>query len=288
MKILRDTRITFVIALLVALVFVSPAEHLKPLLIPLLALSMFFSLINVKCFLPSFVEVKKSFRLLVVGYIVLSGVLIVAAHFLPNEDFKNGLIMYAAFPPAVMLVGLSLVWGGNVKMAFVGELISYIAGLVLTPLITFMFIGSSVPVGKLVELLVFIFIVPLFMVALMRKFISLEKWRCGFAKEAANIMITLVFYTIVAQSIGMIANNWEELLVSLVFVTIVSLGLIYVIYRYSKKDVDLVLFSSLKNGGAAAAASLLILTPGAALFLAARVLIDIAIIVFVGQLLGKK
>ncbi len=241
LKILEDIKLILIVALVLAAALPGPAGLMGELLIPAIMLTVFFSMINMDFFVPTTEEIKKAAYLLGIGYIILTGVLILVAQFIPNTDFKNGLILYAAFPPAVMIVGFSAIWGGSARHALLGELFSYIIGIIITPLISLTFIGNTIETGKLIEIMIYVFIIPLLAVLVIRK---ISKWEFKEVKPTINVLNGLVFYILIGQSIDVLVMHFEEFVVSLALIFLVSVALMYVISRLSNRNVDMVLFES--------------------------------------------
>ena len=266
------------VAAALALVFPGPGVFAKDYVLVPLAVSVFFSLLGSKQrFRLSFEGMKTG---LVYNYLVLSVVLIVFAYFMP-PGIREGIMMYALFPPAVGTVALTVQWGGKVEDVFLFQLASYALSVVLIPVAALALIGAGVNAALLVSYVIFAFIIP---AALSFAFNPKDK---KLMAEISLLFLALVYYIVIAKSASWLTNNWQSMLVYSIPLAAVCLLLGYAVYVFTR-DPDSVLYSFLKNGGAAAAASLAILPEAGSAIIAVKTFIDVLLIVVFGMLWKKK
>ncbi|VVB98280.1 Uncharacterised protein [uncultured archaeon] len=253
---------------LAGLLLPGPGAMLKDYVIFLLAASVLFSL------LASRQEFRLSAKALKAGLIynygILTLALLVFSLFLP-PGIREGVVLYAIFPPAVGMITLSSQWGGKPEDIFVFQLLSYVASLVFVPLAAYFFMGPGIDVSILVSYIAIAFIVP----GAISLLVKVENKKL--MNELSGIFLALVFYIVIAKSQGWIVENWQYVLgYSLAFGLLCHLlGLLALKIT---KDPDPVLYTIWKNGGAAAAASLAILPAAATAIISAKLVMDVLII----------
>ncbi|OPY47656.1 MAG: hypothetical protein A4E47_00173 [Methanosaeta sp. PtaU1.Bin028] len=252
----------FPLSAAVALGLAYPAAGWEWLIIPSLLLAMTFSLQDVRLERAS--GLKKAAAGLMLNYLLLSGVIIALSQGLDDPALRQGYLVMAAVPPAIAVVPLSRLLGGDVSLAVLTESICYLAGLVLTPMIIFAFAHVSgagmLQVGQAVLLLI---VLPFF--------ISRKVHLLGLNPDLpVTLGLFLVTYLVVGANqdalwevqmldAGLIAVARTFLTGAVAFLILGALG------SDRETRITLTLFGSYKNLGLTAAMALLIFGQRAAI-----------------------
>ncbi|MFH1221775.1 MAG: hypothetical protein V1492_01685 [Candidatus Micrarchaeota archaeon] len=250
----------------------------KDLLTPCLAISVFFSLLATKQqFKLEMEPIKTGF---IYNYLVLTVVLVAFAFFLPT-GIKEGVILYAIFPPAIGLIVLSHDWGGNARGVFIFQLVSYAASIVFIPLASLLLLGTAVDAMALTKYLIFVFGLP----AALSFFFNFKNKEL--MSDISNVSLAAMFYIAIAVAQANILASASTLLVYSAVFFVLSLAVSYLVARYTK-DPDAVLYSFMKNGGAAAGIATALALPAAAtLIISAKIFMDIILIVILAAVVEK-
>lgn len=273
-------RYLLVLVTVLAFIFPQPGILGKDLLIWALSGSILFALLGSKQkFAFDTGAIKEG---IVYGYALLSGAVLIVSFFCPPE-MKDALILYALFPPAISVIPLSQQWGGNPKNAFLFLLLSYAVSIVAIPAASQLLIGEAVDSMVLLKYLAYSFAIPV----VIAYFVNMKEKEL--ANDISNVLLALLFYIILATNVDGLLSNFSELLPYFVSLLCVSFAITYAVYRFVRSP-DAVLYSFMKNGGAAAGVASLTLPPFAAVVISVKVFIDIILIVFFERALvsGKK
>lgn len=95
-----------------------------------------------------------------VSFVWLSG-LAVALGMLFQPPVRYGFVAMAAVPPAVAVLPISRVIGGDVEFSLVSLSFLYLCSLVLTPLIIFLFAGEAISMWEVVRTVLLLILLPL-------------------------------------------------------------------------------------------------------------------------------
>jgi hypothetical protein len=267
-----------VIAMVLGLLLPGPGMALAGLALAPLSLSMFFSLIASKQRVgPKLTGIMKG---LVYSYIFLTGSLLVASFFMP-PGFREGLVMYAIFPPAITVLVVGMQWGGNTSEVFVFQLLAYALSVVLVPVAALLLLGGGVGASTLFVQLALAFILP----GALSFFVEVKNK--NLAARVSGIFLAALFYIMIAKSQPWILGNWTELAVYVLPLAALNVAVGYAAYRMTR-DPDATLYALFKNGGAAAAVSMSVFPPAAIAMLSAKTLVDTCLILAFGRLWQKK
>ena len=132
------------------------------------------------------------------NYVLLGGLLLGMSRFLITEQaLADGFVIMTAVPPAVAVIPFSAILNGNQTLALIGTLGCYLAALLLTPLIAYWFLGSSLgDPGKVMTIMVELILLPLVLsrILIWRGWAKrLEPWR----GTITNWSFFLIVYTII-------------------------------------------------------------------------------------------
>lgn len=222
-------------------------------------------------------------RSLVLSFVVSSGVTIAMAQ-LFHGDLKDGWIMVAAVPSAVSVIPFTFLLRGELEATLVSSTALYFASVILTPLITFLFLGQAVSPLTMLGYVTGLILVPMG--------ISRPLRHLKLTEETKHIVINIGF---VALIIAVVGSNREVFLgepivwISLLAVSMArtfGVGITYnAIARRCgvsrERRVPEVLFATYKNTGAAAAISMLLLGSAAALPAAVLMSAEIIWLIFI-------
>ena len=270
-----NTGFILALALVVGLVFGAGASWTKPTVTPLLGLVMTLSVMGISS------EVFRRFRSLLapiiisifLNYVVLSGTFIGLSYLLVQDnDLWTGFVLCGAVPPAVAVIPYTYHLGGNTTFSLVGVAVSYLAALLVTPLISVAFLGNNfIQLGRLLITLAELIIAPILVSQILRRVgvaSKLEKFR----GQIINWSFFLVVYTIIGLNREAFLGQPDILLRLSVVAFVCTFVLGYVISSVSKllgvkkaDRVSLMLLGTRKNYGLAGAIALTFFSPRVAM-----------------------
>ena len=200
LNLIRNRDFLMVMALGLGLSWGTGARWTETAVLPALALVMTLATMGVsgsiffsprKLIVPALVGIA-------LNYVLLGGLLLGMSRLLITEQaLADGFVIMAAVPPAVAVIPFSAILNGNQTLALIGTLGCYLAALLLTPLIAYWFLGSSLgdPV-KIMTIMVELILLPL----VLSRFLiwrgwarRLEPWR----GTITNWSFFLIVYTII-------------------------------------------------------------------------------------------
>ena len=260
-KLLNNRNFIFLLAIILGLLLPQPAQWTKILMIPALALVMTLATINVpnNYFLKPRAIIKPSLAGILMTYIILSSVILLLSTLLIEEhNLWIGFVLIAAAPPAVAVIPFTAILDGNVPYTLSGTVASYIAALLIMPLMFWIFIGTGLnDPYKLASIILLLIVLPLVLSRLVLYF----KWQNRIAPVRGLLTdwgFFVVLYSIIGVNRDLIFSRPIALVLSagIVFSTTFGLGWIIqktgAILTVDKKNVvSLVLLGTLKNQGIA-------------------------------------
>ena len=272
---LRNNSFVFMLAMAVGLAFGRGASYTEPALVPVLALIMTVSIwgISAKIFLDLKRILFPVLVALVLNYVILSGTYIgLSALTISDPDLHTGFVLMAAVPPAVAVIPLTYLLGGNTRFSLVGNVAAYIAALAITPAICILFLGTNfIEPVRLLVILAELIIAPLVISRIIRRtriMSAVERWR----EPVVNWGFFLVIYTIVGLNRDTFLQEPNTLLPAAAIAFAGTFVLAEVINRISrllgveKADrISLMLLGSRKNNGMAGAVALIFFDARAAM-----------------------
>lgn len=231
--------------------------------------------------------VGKAFAL---SFVLSTGVTIALAY-LFTGDLRNGWILAAAVPSAVSVIPFTLILGGDMESTLVSSAALYIIALVLTPLLTLLFIGQAVSVETLLWYTLMLIAVP---VAVSR---GLRRVRID--PYGRSIAINISFAVLVIAVAGANRSVFfgePGLLLALIAVAVIkTFGIGAVVNWWDRRKgvawdqrVPQVLFATHKNTGMAAALAIALLGPTAAMPATVCMTVDIAWLICVSRFMFAK
>ncbi len=233
---------------------------------------------------PYVKEVRNAFLL---SFALLTAVTLVIAYFF-SGDLRAGWILLAAVPSAVSVISFTCLWGGDTESSAVASIVMYLVSLVVTPVITFVFLGTAVSVLTLLYYLSLQIVLPLFLSRLVKRFLT--------SPQTRNILIHICFFILVIAVMGenrsllFSAGTVVAALAAFAVIRIFGVGITCnsLLHKSGVKQssaVSKVLFSTYKNTGMAASLGLMLLGPQAALPAAVCMVVDVVWLIFAGKFL---
>jgi BASS family bile acid:Na+ symporter len=210
----------------------------------------------------------------------------IAMAFLFTGDLRAGWVLAAAVPSAVSVIPFTLILGGDLEGTLVSSAAMYLIALVLTPLLTLVFIGQAVSVETLLWYVGLLIAVPVL--------ISRGLRMANISPYARSAVINIAFGVLVIAVAGANRSVFfgePGLLAALVAVAAVkTFGVGIAVERYGRRRgaawerrVPAVLFATHKNTGMAAALAMALLGPEAAVPATVCMTVDIAWLIYVSR-----
>jgi len=140
---IRNSSFIFAIPMALRLLFPGPPNHMEGIFIPALLLVMTFSTFEIELRIDGTDDLKCALAGFAINYLLLSGLILVRSSWLENEAMRAGFVMMATVPPAVAIIPLTKLLGGDLRIALYGETQSYGAALLLMPDIILAMAGKS-------------------------------------------------------------------------------------------------------------------------------------------------
>lgn len=267
-KLLKNTRFWLTLSILSALLFPVFADTLKDYLVALLVILMTVSMRDVSLTDISLDKWKEISSMLFFSYGLFAGFLGALVYgFVPSE-YQPALFMLALVPPAIGVISLSDILGGDLDLAVVVEIIAYLAGIVIIPLATYLFFDTTVAPFSLLQTVFTLLLLPFI---LSRGLHYVDKELYGLPEDGTKIVFNLtyffIFYGVIGSQVDALFANLDVAILIATILVIARLGLGFAIFyslqhRFGKPlSVDYMLFGSFKNGGAALGFTLLIFGP---------------------------
>jgi BASS family bile acid:Na+ symporter len=273
---IQDSTSVLILSVLLGLVLPGPAGATEALVTPALMVMMAFSLTEVDLGrdIKSSGSLKSGFLGIIINYGLLSGLILLLSYSLPDESLRNGFVIMAAVPPAVAVLPMTRILKGDMSLSFAGEILSYLASLLLMPLIIYLFVHQTgISPIYLLQISIVLILIP----ALASRLVRLLPIN---PVLPINLGFFLVTYTVIGLNQGALwTDGWSVAWISIARTFAVGLA-VFILARSaglkSSQAISLTLLGSFKNLGLAAAVSLLLVGPAAGLPAAFCVLAETA------------
>ena len=273
---IQNSTLVLTLSVLFGLVLPGPADATEALVTPALMIMMAFSLTEVDLGR----DIKSSGSLqsgaigILLNYGLLSGLILILSQSLPDGSLRNGFVIMAAVPPAVAVLPMTRILKGDMSLSFAGEILSYLASLLLMPLIIYLFVHQTgISPIYLLQISIVLILIP----ALASRLVRLLPIN---PVLPINLGFFLVTYTVIGLNQGALwTDGWSVAWISIARTFAVGLA-VFILARSaglkSSQAISLTLLGSFKNLGLAAAVSLLLVGPAAGLPAAFCVLAETA------------
>ncbi len=283
---LNNSSFIFIVAIAAGLGLSRGAASTEHALVPVLALVMTVSIMDISS--RVFLDSKKVWRpvvvALVLNFVILSGTYIGLSYLLIDDvELHRGFVLIAAAPPAVAVVPLTLLLGGNTRFALLGTVALYVASLAITPLISLMFLGASyIDPARLLVTLAELIVVPIVVSRLLRRTPVASHVERG-REPVVNWGFFLVIYTLVGLNRDVFFEDPGVLLHAAAVVFVATYVLAEVVNFAAARmgvtaadRISLMMLATRKNGGAAAAIALIFFDPRAAVSVAVMTAVSVS------------
>lgn len=201
------------------------AQALKSYNIYILATVMTFSTtgIALKGLLPVTRSLKIMGTSILLGYFIFSSLLILLSWLLlDNKYLFYGMVIIAASPPGVAVIPFTFILKGDMNYTMIGTLGTYLASVILAPLIILLFSGShTLSPMQLVMIMVKIILIPfaLSRLLLVKQIFEVVKKVRG---RVVDFGFALIIYTAVGLNRDIFFENFHVLgILSLIFVLVI-------------------------------------------------------------------
>mgnify|MGYP005840787767 CR=1 FL=1 len=265
LQIIQNRNVILLTALALGLSVPKPAVFLKDSLIWVLAVVMLFSVsgINFKQLRNIKQAAGISARSIFMNYFIFGAILLSMSFLLfDDESIQTGFIVIAATPPGVAVIPFTAIFRGSMKFALIGILGSYLAAIILSPLIITIFTDAkSADPTRILETIAVVVVVPLILSRLLRLkkvYPTTEKIR----GKITDIGFALIIYTSIGLNRDLLFSDFKILLYSsLIFIVSMFLtGLLYSFYFSNKiskaANISHNLMLTIKSSGFAAATAI--------------------------------
>ena len=273
---IQNSTSVLILSVLLGLVLPGPAGATEALVTPALMVMMAFSLTEVDLGrdIKSSASLKRGFLGIIINYGLLSGLILLLSYSLPDESLRHGFVIMAAVPPAVAVLPMTRILKGDMSLSFAGEILSYLASLLLMPLIIYLIVHQTgISPIYLLQISIVLILIP----ALASRLVRLLPIN---PVLPINLGFFLVTYTVIGLNQGALwTDGWSVAWISIARTFAVGLA-VFILARSaglkSSQAISLTLLGSFKNLGLAAAVSLLLVGPAAGLPAAFCVLAETA------------
>jgi BASS family bile acid:Na+ symporter len=267
-KTLFNRNLILIAAIFIGLAFNQYANFLKDYNFYILALVMTFSTtgISMRGLLPVSKSLKNMGMAIILGYFIFSSVLLILSWFLLDNKFLfYGMVIIAASPPGVAVIPFTHILKGDMNYTMVGTLGTYLASVVLAPVIILFFSGGEglSPLDLLV-IMVKIILVP-FIISRFLLYKPIYKVVEKIRGKVVDFGFSLIIYTAVGLNRDVFFQNFEVLaLISIILLlAMFGLGTLYEIISHKmriepEKAVSQKLLLTIKSSGFTASASMAI------------------------------
>jgi len=286
MNLLRNSPLILLIFLALAFLFPGPAIALKPFIITVLVISMTLSLQEADIDLKGKKKYYFTVKLMALNFVLLSGLLILSSLLVSSPDFRAGLIVLAAVPPAIAVITTAFLLKADVKQGLLAQAACYVFSLLFTPLIIWLFFRNQVNILELLKILVLLIIVPFILsrgVVWLKKKLSI---RHDF-KELANLAFGLTFYMAIALAVDKIIASPNSVLYLVLISVLSSFGLgsllIFIGRKAGLRKGEFTLcslFGTLKNGSFALGICVSLFAPASFVPIAVMSVVHVFYIIF--------
>ncbi len=198
-------------------------------------------------------------------FVINSGItIIVGSFFIPvSTAIWYGWVMLASVPSAVSVVSASLYLRGNTKATVLMTSGIYIAALAITPLISWVILGSAVSPLEILKYIALFIAIPLTASQVLKRFTIPKQGKMIFI----NIMMALLMFLALGSNRNYILSELNIVFWVIIacFIRTFVLGIV-ITYALKKKGTDrdmgmiYVLFSVWKNSGMATSLSMVLLS----------------------------
>lgn len=297
-KILRDRNFILVLAVSFGLL---SGEYVagvtQPAIIPLLALAMTLSAMNVNS--KDLLSIKRMpqpiLYSLLLNYVVLGGSMLLMAWWLIDDsEIWTGFVLLASVPPAVAVTPFSQSMNGNTRFALIGMIGCYLAAIGIIPLSMLIFLDIDYfdPL-RLLLILGELVLIPI-LVSRVLIFTGIARRIASWRGTALNWIFFLVIFTLIGLNRQAFFGEFSILFKICIIGITVTFVLGYVIEMISKafkvghdNTISVVLMGTLKNYSLAGGIGLSLFGARSAIPPSICVVFGVLVVVWLGFHFGR-
>ncbi|NOZ34056.1 MAG: hypothetical protein GXO80_02020 [Chlorobi bacterium] len=266
LKLLQNRNVILISALIFAFLLPGGSKYISDYTLYILAVVMIFSLTGVKLnLLKDYKSTLKVSGEAILYNFIFQGILLLGiAYFSFDKSIFNGFVVLAATPPGVAVIPFTYTFKGNQDFSFRGILGAYLASVILSPLIIYVFsegvvLNPMIIIGVTVKIIV----VPL----ILSRFLLIKKIYPVTEKIRGKIIdwgFALIIYTAVAVNRDLIFNDYITVLksVGILFLSTFGTGVFFLFIHRKTTDKKLIISKNLmltiKSSGFAIAVTLIL------------------------------
>lgn len=262
-------------ALVAGLLWDGGAYWLKSLTLPLLALVMTFSTMNVTgaAFRSIRIMTVPIFTGIIASFIFHGTLLLIISRiFVKNKELWDGFVILAAMPPAVAVIPFSIFLKGDTNFSLFGTIGGYLGALVLTPFIVLIFLGA----GFVSPLKVFIILLELIVFPLIISRVLLKTGAARYIEPVKGTCINWCLFLVIYTMVGLNRNIFLQepsVLALAAFIAFLSTFVFQWLIEYTGKMLkiergiltSIILLGTCKNYGLAGGLALAFFKPETAI-----------------------
>ncbi len=266
LKLLQNRNVILISALIFAFLLPEGSKYISDYTLYILALVMIFSLTGVKLnLLKDYKSTLKVSGEAILYNFIFQGILLLGiAYFSFDKSIFNGFVVLAATPPGVAVIPFTYTFKGNQDFSFRGILGAYLASVILSPLIIYVFsegvvLNPMIIIGVTVKIIV----IPL----ILSRFLLIKKIYPVTEKVRGKVIdwgFALIIYTAVAVNRDLIFNEYITVLksVGILFLSTFGTGVLFLFIHRKTSDKKLIISKNLmltvKSSGFAIAVTLIL------------------------------
>ncbi len=265
----------FSLALFLGLFFGEWAKFTKWGVLPALAVVMTVSTLGVP---KGFFRINRSMALpiivgLLMNFVIHSGVLIGLGTLLVSDKILwSGIVLVAAVPPAVAIIPFTGLLGGDTSFSLMATIGGYLCGLLLTPILCLLFLGTAViNPGKVLLILLLLVVGPIIASQILVR-LKMDSPILPYKGPITNWGFFVVIYSIIGLNRGIFFSSPKDILPLFAIsfsATFLLGGAIDLVSRFlgieRSRGISIKLLGTLKNAGTAAGIALVLFGKTAAL-----------------------
>ena len=200
-KILKNSSLILILSLILGLAIPEPSHHFQPLIMPTLIIMMSFSLIELD--LTAKRELKGGVVGFALNYLLLSGIILALASGLKSEEMRYGFMVMAAVPPAIAVLPLTRLLGGDVRLSLYGEAVSYFAAIFIMPILIFLLAHQKgLSMIYMIEMAILFILFPILASRFLRN-LNLDPM------PIINVGFFIITYTVIGLNSGIFLKDME-------------------------------------------------------------------------------
>ena len=226
-----------------------------------LIIAMTLSISNIPFKLSDFDRKKVAFAV-IINYVFLSSIILIFSMLFYRSEFFNGMIVMAAAPPAVAVLPLTKIAGGNERLSLFALILSYILAIFIMPALIYIFLAKFVSIFDLLKSVALLILLPM----ILSRFIKLES-----SNEIINAFFFFVIFPIIGANRRLFFVDAKLLIFLSMLMAIRTIGSGSMIKYITKKKfgvknaISYSMFAAFKNEGLVMILASSLFTPSAAI-----------------------